>query len=61
MEFTGPPYIGITGRQLDPTVVIVNVAVLDVPPPGLATVTLAVPAEANKLAGTDAVICAALT
>jgi hypothetical protein len=40
---------------------IVNTTVFDVPPPGLATETLAVPADPIKFAGTDAVNCVALT
>jgi hypothetical protein len=61
MEFTGPPYTGITGRQLDPAATIVNVAALDVTPPGFTTVTVDAPAEAICAAGTDAVTCVALT
>jgi hypothetical protein len=40
---------------------IVNVTAFDVAPPGFATVTLAVPDEAIRLAGTEAVNCVALT
>jgi hypothetical protein len=40
---------------------IVNVTGFDVAPPGFTTATLAVPGEAVRLAGTEAVNCVALT
>jgi hypothetical protein len=39
---------------------IANVPTFDVAPPGLATVTFAVPDEVKRLSGTDAVNCVAL-
>src|SRR4030095_15012844 len=62
----GPPAVALLGDRVvrlgaGVPVLIVKVSALEVPPPGFATVTCAVPAVAMSLAGIAAVSCVALT
>jgi hypothetical protein len=51
----GPPAIAEAGLKLEMKFLMGKVTTLDVAPPGSVTVTLALPCEAIRLAGTDAV------
>lgn len=62
--YGGPPAVteaGLRRDMLGVGALMVNVAAGEVAPPELTTVTLAVPAEAIRLAGTIAVNCVPLT
>jgi hypothetical protein len=51
----GPPAVADAGLRLEMRLLMGNGTMLDAAPPGLVTVTLALPFEAIRLAGTEAV------